>query len=834
MPIATLNRKLSKLDLQLADDIAAMHYDPLKFVMYAYPWGEPGPLVNESGPDVWQRKFLLELGEKLQANRFDGKTPVPPIRMAVSSGHGTGKTTMWAWIVDFIMSTRPHCRGTITANTFTQLETKTWAAIQRWTKLCITSHWFTLTGDKMFFPKNKESWFVSAQSSKEENSEAFAGQHAADSTSFYIFDEGCFDSETDVLTRRGWIRFSNLQPDDLLLTPEGWQKPTALHVSHRIGEMYRSTIRGLSLCVTPNHEMWGESQKGIHKKVRIDQVTTLNAPRIVEWSARENLLVSDDELKLLAWYLSEGHLLKNQYKYKKVKLAPGRPRVNGEWLGFGITNNKDHGISDLLNRLGLKWSKHRNQWLIYEKERAMKLAELGIGCLEKTLPEWLFGLNQRQMKVFIDTYVLGDGYVHKKRRVIYTSSERMACRLHALAVLAGFNSALTKRKLAGVRKWIKDHWAVSSKDGFVVSLSTTKSKVQLQQSNFEHINYDGMIYCATVPSGLLLTRREGTVIWAGNSAIPDKIFEVAEGGLTDGEPMIFIGGNCTRSTGKLHRVCFGNERDRWDHRTIDSRQSKMSNKPLIQDWATDYGEGSDFFRVRVLGLPPAASETQFIDNQRIWDAQKRKVMVLPDEPLVCGVDMAWGGGDSNCIVFRQGNDAKTLPMIRIKGEFTREPQVMIQKLEQVLTQSWKVADDKSVKVAMMFIDSAGIAGPVAARLRDMGHTNIREVNFGAFSPDHKAAYYRDFMWMKMKDWLVNGSIPMDNDLEEDFLLPTVLQDSKQRVKLESKEKIRVRMKSAGETYSSPDYADALALTFAAPVMPGAIKHTVKSPVRVWG
>ena len=51
--------------------------------------------------------------------------------MATASGHGIGKSTLvaWivAWIVVWIMSTRPHCQGTVTANTFTQLQTKTWA-----------------------------------------------------------------------------------------------------------------------------------------------------------------------------------------------------------------------------------------------------------------------------------------------------------------------------------------------------------------------------------------------------------------------------------------------------------------------------------------------------------------------------------------------------------------------------------------------------------------------------------------------------------------------------------------------------------------------------------
>ncbi len=84
---------------------------------------------------------------------------------------------------------RPNAQGTITANTITQLDTKTWAAIQRWTKLCLTAHWFTVNSERLYRTGSKESWFCAKQSSKEENSEAFAGQHAADSTSFYIMDE---------------------------------------------------------------------------------------------------------------------------------------------------------------------------------------------------------------------------------------------------------------------------------------------------------------------------------------------------------------------------------------------------------------------------------------------------------------------------------------------------------------------------------------------------------------------------------------------------------------------------------------------------------------------
>src|ERR1700674_2015770 len=56
---------------------------------------------------------------------------------------------------------------------------------------------------------------------------------------------------------------------------------------------------------------------------------------------------------------------------------------------------------------------------------------------------------------------------------------------------------------------------------------------------------------------------------------------------------------------------------RWNHRRVDSRTSRFTNKELIAEWERDYGEDSAWFRVRVLGLPPTADELQFIDFARI-------------------------------------------------------------------------------------------------------------------------------------------------------------------------------------------------------------------------
>src|SRR5215831_2049798 len=119
-------------DLALARAVAKYVNDPLAFVYFAYPWGQAGPLEQYDGPDGWQRDLLIDIGREARARAFDGTNPVLPIREAISSGHGIGKSTICAWIAGWILSTRPYSRGTVTANTFPQLETKTWPAILRW------------------------------------------------------------------------------------------------------------------------------------------------------------------------------------------------------------------------------------------------------------------------------------------------------------------------------------------------------------------------------------------------------------------------------------------------------------------------------------------------------------------------------------------------------------------------------------------------------------------------------------------------------------------------------------------------------------------------------
>jgi hypothetical protein len=294
------------------------------------------------------------------------------------------------------------------------------------------------------------------------------------------------------------------------------------------------------------------------------------------------------------------------------------------------------------------------------------------------------------------------------------------------------------------------------------------------------------------------------------SEIPSVIFDVAEGTLLDEntETLFLICGNPTRNSGPFVDIVFGSKRHRWKRHVIDSRNVEGTNKAKLAEWLQDYGEDSDFFRVRARGLPPSAGSGQFIDQDLITEAQKRIVFPDETEPLVAGVDFAWGGADDNVIRFRRGCDARSIPPIRIKGEFTRDPAVLTGKLSDILRK-----DYNGERLAMLFMDSAGIAAPVESRLRMLGFENLMAVNFGAHSPDIKCAYLRDYMWAQMKEWLRTAAIDKDPDLAADLAGPCLVSDKQQRVKLEAKELMIKR------GLDSPDDADALALTFAMPVAP---------------
>jgi hypothetical protein len=489
---------------ELADAVAKFYEDPLGFVLFAYEWDkdpslqmaklpEPYSLIynSEFGPDLWACEILTQIGEQVKANKFDGRTAVPPIRMAVASGHGIGKSAITAWITNWIMSTRPFAKGVVTANTAEQLASKTWAEIAKWTKRCITGHWFTVTTGKgamrMTHNKYPESWRCDAQTCREENSEAFAGLHAVNSTPFYIFDEA--------------------------------------------------------------------------------------------------------------------------------------------------------------------------------------------------------------------------------------------------------------------------------------------------------------------------------------SAVPDSIKQVAEGGMTDGEPMMFAFGNPTRNTGWF-RDCFDGQAHRWKTKQIDSRTVQITNKKVIDEWIADYGEDSDFVKVRVRGMFPAMSSKQFISSNDVDAAYGRHLRKENYEwaPKILTVDPAWEGDDEFVIGLRQGLLFRVIRTVQ-KNDNDVQMANIIAGLED------------EHKADAVFVDGGYGTGIVSVG-RTLGRSWLI-VWFAEASTDPGCLNKRAQMWKEMRDWLkAGGSIPEDPVLYRDLIGPETVARVDGKIQLEAKKDMKRR------GVASPNRADALALSFAFPVHSKALHETSNRGLKI--
>jgi hypothetical protein len=132
------------------------------------------------------------------------------------------------------------------------------------------------------------------------------------------------------------------------------------------------------------------------------------------------------------------------------------------------------------------------------------------------------------------------------------------------------------------------------------------------------------------------------------------------------------------------------------------------------------------------------------------------------------------------------------------------------------------------RVAQLFVDGTGVGGPIVDRLRQLGHSNVVDVQFGSEAPDGKCANMRAFMWRQMRDWLRHGAIDSTPALEMDLTGPGYKHDSRDRLLLESKEQMKAR------GVDSPDDGDALALTFAAPVRTDRVALPAYRPPSRWG
>ncbi len=288
------------------------------------------------------------------------------------------------------------------------------------------------------------------------------------------------------------------------------------------------------------------------------------------------------------------------------------------------------------------------------------------------------------------------------------------------------------------------------------------------------------------------------------SEYPDGVVAAAEGGLTTGpECKIIVAGNPTRMSGPLYRICT-KDRALWAVTEITGDPDDIMRAPRIDiNWARSqieqWGRDSNIVRTNVLGLFPHAQSDTIIPSDVAVTAA---AVTIPESqvtefPRVLGVDCARFGDDRSVLFPRQGQIAyvpdtfRELSTMELAGRVAH------------YCEQWHPD--------VVFLDVGGMGAGVFDRLRELRFDYVIGVDSGSKPLRRGFVNRRAEMWVDCREWMRRGgSIPNDPQLIGELATPTYKFDSSGRITMESK----ADMKSRG--VSSPDLADALALTFAGP------------------
>lgn len=361
------------------------------------------------------------------------------------------------------------------------------------------------------------------------------------------------------------------------------------------------------------------------------------------------------------------------------------------------------------------------------------------------------------------------------------------------------------------------------------------SKTRLEYKDEDASSYfvEAVPHSENKPESFAGTHADETLmIFDEASSIPALIWDTAESSFTSKRAVFLVLGNPLNRNGRFYEIFNGKQSKDWVKMNVASTDCKIPDQTLFEQWKEVWGENSDFYRSRVLGLFPQSSNKQFIETRVVDTALKKseleQVYDYPRSPIVMGVDVALMGDDRTVLIVRHGG--KILQICTYSQQDSNATQGRIAELYL----DYKNANNPFAKI---YIDKIGVGAGIYDHLKSqLGDDLIKGINAGEKSTDPEINQnLKTDMWVRMRDWLLNSSLPIgSNDildkngkplimpddahqLKQDLITPEIMYSHNMKLRIEPKDTIRKR------GLPSTDYGDALALTFADPII---LKDTV--------
>jgi PHP family Zn ribbon phosphoesterase len=369
----------------------------------------------------------------------------------------------------------------------------------------------------------------------------------------------CYDKETEVLTDGGWKKFSDVKYSDKICTLDAksnnieFQMPMKIHRYQYKGKMYRLKTKRVDLLVTPNHKIlyspcdFRRPPKFILKEAELLFNKSKRFKKNGFWKGKEI-----DYFILPSVKIKHGSRYYSGLRNKKEKRLPIIPWLKffGFWIAEGWTtegkngdynvclSNKNHALisemKKILENLGydVYWSERNYTLRIRDYQLFHYLKQFG-KCYNKFIPPEIKSLSKELLEIFLEYYIKGDGHVYGRNRKglsATTSSIRLRDDLQEIALKIGISAYYKLHRKKGtpilslaykykkIYKQKEDTWVIYFiRKNLHTVLPSTIKKYKYVES---WIDFEGPVFCVTVPNHVIYIRRNGIPIWCGNSDPP--------------------------------------------------------------------------------------------------------------------------------------------------------------------------------------------------------------------------------------------------------------------------------------------------------------------------
>ena len=387
-------------------------------------------------------------------------------------------------------------------------------------------------------PRNNESGYVD-KVYKNRNGEgySFAKIRMREDRVPEIGDKFCLTPDHDVLTRnRGFVPIHQITVEDEVAQlnrttgcMEYVHPLETLQFDHD-GPLYEVESQGISLKTTLNHRMWVKrrdkthyelitAEKIIGKRVQYQCDGPVDRPdlELTIGSEHFNEERMDALLVVIGIWMAEGWTYVCEHdSIRRLEFAANKPRVQ-------------EALQAACDTLGFRTNLVQStlKFYINHRELAYHMEPYSIGATHKSLPRWVYDLNARQSRIFLEAMCLGDGHETATSLHYFTSSVKLRDDVQILCQHAGYTSYYALRYEAGHQATMTDGRTITSTaDSWDIGIRRTRLRPTLNHGHSNEQNgqtevfvpYTGSVYCLRVPTEVFLVRRHGRIVWTGNSS----------------------------------------------------------------------------------------------------------------------------------------------------------------------------------------------------------------------------------------------------------------------------------------------------------------------------